>query len=330
MAGLRSPRQRGEDLAGAGGHRGRGQRPPRAVPAEDRPGPRVDQPLHDRGDRRQQRERHVLRNGAEQLPDRREHEDHPPRWNGPGHRRPGVAPLLPGVPRGDGPGDRGDPGRDRRRRRSPAADPAQVPHQEHHGVQHQRLRGLHGPRRHPSPPDDRFRRDPGVHRGSHVPDRGGAGVQGIRPDPVPGHLERVQGDDQAQDRPGVRRRADGPRFPAVRRGPERDAALPERPGGFRDGAPGGDAVQRCGVAGEAGGGAPWTPFRCPDRLSCRLHGPEGGVREALGRPEGAFSRRRGGTADRNHGGHRGRGVPHRDARGRDRGARGADEEARIR
>ena len=54
-----------------------------------------------------------------------------------------------------------------------------------------------GPRRHPPAPDDRLRRDAGVHRGDHVPDRGGARAQGLGPDPVPGHRERVPGDDHA-------------------------------------------------------------------------------------------------------------------------------------
>ena len=174
---------------------GRGRRPcqcpPGSLPAQDRTRPRLHQRRHGGGNRRQQRQRHVLRHLPEQLPDPSGHANHPCRRHRPGHpqrRQPGSIPPDPSGPggthRAPGGADAGEWGAGR-------SDSPQVQDEEHHRLQPERPDRLRrSPRRYPAP-DDRLRRHLGLHHRNHLPHRTRLSPQGHRPDPFPRHPDRL-------------------------------------------------------------------------------------------------------------------------------------------
>ena len=241
-----------------------------------------------------------------------------------------LAQGLRGIPPGDGRGDRADPGRDPRGRSAAAAHRGEVPRQEHHRLRRQRLRGPRRPGRHPPAPDDRIRGNAGVYRGDHLPNRGGARPQGVRPDDLPRHRERVPRCHAPENRPGLRRGTDGPGVASFRGGQGRDAGVPEIPRRGGDGAPRRDAGGRRRGPRPADGGGRGDALGDPHRAPGRLHGPEGRVRQIVAGPQGALPGGGRGAAGRHHRGDRGCGVPHRAAGRRHSGTRANDAEARLR
>ena len=175
-----------------------GERAPRAARAQDWPRPGLDRDLPDGRHRREQRERDVLRDRAEQLPDRPRDEARPRGRDAPRHRRPGVARaarrLAPGAPRRASPRSAGEILADEPLARR---DPREVPDQEHDRLRAQLVRGLRRSGGRARPPDGRVGGDARVHRRGDLRDGGGARAQGERARPVPGRRDRCPRDAAA-------------------------------------------------------------------------------------------------------------------------------------
>ena len=178
-----------------------------ALRPQDRPRSGVDRCGDDRRHRRQQRERHVLRHGAEQLP----HAGRTARRAGDGtvldtrdaasraafrEREPELVRAL------DAHG-----ACDARQRSARGAHPPQVPAEEHDRLQPECAGRLRGSDRRARAPDDRLRRHARLHQRDHLRHRPGIRRQGERADPVRRSRDRVPGGDAAQEHAGRRGRA---------------------------------------------------------------------------------------------------------------------------
>ncbi len=209
LAPLRNQRRRGHDSSAAGRHRRRRQSPAGAVRAQDRPRSGVDRRRDDRRHRGQQRQRHVLRHGRQQLPDARRDARRARRRCRARHRGSGKRRGLPLLACGAAGDPRRARARDEGQCRAGGTHPAQVPDQEHDRLQPQCARRLRRPGRHPDSPDDRLGGDAGLHLRDHLPHRARAPVQGERVHRIQRSRSSLHGGDAALQRPGVRRRADG-------------------------------------------------------------------------------------------------------------------------
>ena len=298
------------DPAVIGGRLNRALAPLRA---EAGSGSGLHQLRDDRRHRGQQRQRDVLRHGAEQL-------SHAPldarragRRRSPRHRERGKPQRVPRIARvnclrrlsGTGRARLWQPGAGR-------ADSAQVPDEEHHRLQPERAGGFHGPDRYPAAPDDRLGRHARFHEPDHVPDRAGAARQGQRAAVLSRRAHGLRGDGAAEEMPGQRGRDHGPRQPALGGGEARNAGLPRRAWRGGDGTAGRDGRRNARRASDADRDFdarrwPAVPLVAPDPV----HGGRRRSRAALERAQGAIPVRRRRAGHRHHGHHRRRSVPDR-------------------
>ena len=150
LARHRGRRRRRIDHSPAGRDRRGSQSPARSAGQEDRPGSGLDRRRDDRRHRRQQRQRHVLRHGAEQLPHARRAARRLRRRHGARHARCGKPDRVrAAAARAHRRSRRAGPGH-ARGHDARGAHPPQVPAQEHDRLQPERAGRLHrsvrGPR----------------------------------------------------------------------------------------------------------------------------------------------------------------------------------------
>ncbi|CEI79697.1 LigA [Pseudomonas aeruginosa] len=306
-----NPRRRRADPPAAGCHRRPGERLAGAVRPQDRSRPGLDQRLQDRRHRRQQRQRHVLRHRAEQLPHpcrpapaagRR----HPPGQRGPGQRR-----GLPRQPRRAAGTARRTRPRDPRQRRTGREDPPQVPAEEHHRPVAERAGRLRRAAGHPHPPDGRLRGHPRLHQRGDLRHRPGTPAQGLGAAGFPHGGNLLHGGRGAQAPAGLGGGTARSAQPALGGEHAGHAGMGEEP--FR----------RClRPAHRVPRGEPHAAARTARadhglhrRISAgeagRLQRRPGGLQPALAHPQGHLPGCRRGARDRHHGDHRGRHLPRR-------------------
>ena len=114
------------------------QCPAGSLPEEDRARPRLHQCRHGRGNRRQQRQRNVLRHLPKQLSDPGRHENHPCRRHPVGHPQFRQQGWVPPDPSGPGGAHWAPGGADPREQGTGRSDSPQVQNEEYHRLQPER------------------------------------------------------------------------------------------------------------------------------------------------------------------------------------------------
>ena len=160
--------------------RRRSERPPRSIRTQDRPRPGLHQCMQDRGHRREQCLRNVLRHRAEQLSHAGRSARGAGRWLAARHRRPaqrrGLSPKPCSLAERTGATGRCHP----RRYRTGRAHSPQVQDQEHHRLQPERADRLRGPDRDTLAPHDRLGGHAWLPLAHHSPHRRRRSLQGQR------------------------------------------------------------------------------------------------------------------------------------------------------